>query len=256
LYGTASEGGANHGGVAFELTPGGPNGGWNETVLHTFTGYGASADGAYPDGNVIFDKAGNLYGTTYWGGRKNEGTIFELSPNLDGTWSETVLHSFHGSDGSDPDVGLFADARGNLYGTTPYGGTDNHGTVFKMAPGANNTWTGRVLHSFTGGADGSGPTAGLISCGEDRLYGTASGGGINKAGLVFELAPGANGSWTETVLYAFASGMDGDDPGSGNLTCDAKSNLYGTTNGGGKFSKGTVYRINAPKRTSEKRQGE
>jgi uncharacterized repeat protein (TIGR03803 family) len=117
-------------------------------TLYKFTG---GADGSQPSGGLIFDQAGNLYGTTgYGGGALNSGTVFKLAPNADGSWTESVLHSFKGSDGAVPAAGLIFDAAGSLYGTTAYGGSSGHGTVFKLTPSADGSWTESVLHSFNG----------------------------------------------------------------------------------------------------------
>jgi uncharacterized repeat protein (TIGR03803 family) len=223
LYGTTVEGGAHGDGTVFEVTPGG-----KEKVLHSFTG---GADGAYPEAGVIMDKTGNLYGTTPSGGAGGLGTVFEVAP--DGT--ETVLHSFTGSpDGKGPGAGLIMDKKGQLYGTTVFGGANNQGTVFELAPDGTET----VLYSFTGGADGGLPQAGLIMDKKGSLYGTTEGGGnpAYNGGTVFELAPDG----TETVLYSFTVGADGGLPTAGLI--EKAGNLYGTTQAGGAGG-GTVFKV-------------
>jgi uncharacterized repeat protein (TIGR03803 family) len=122
-----------------------------ETVLHSFSGN--PSDGAQPLAGLIFDAAGNLYGTTAYGGPNNEGTVFELSPQQGGGWTETVLHSFgpnDGSDGINPSDNLIFDGAGNLYGTTQEGGTYSDGTVFELSPRQGGGWTETVLYSLTG----------------------------------------------------------------------------------------------------------
>jgi uncharacterized repeat protein (TIGR03803 family) len=134
LYSTTSSGTTNsHGGTVFELTRSG-GGSWAELVLHEFVDNGS--DGFAPLGAVVFDRSGNLYGTTDWGGTNGVGTVFELTPNGDGTWAETILHDFdnNGSDGFYPYAGVIRDAHGNLYGTTFEGGVDSGGTVFEVKP--------------------------------------------------------------------------------------------------------------------------
>ncbi len=118
----------------FELTPNG-SGGWTETVLHSF-GNGADGALAFPYAGLIFDAAGNLYGTTVAGGTHRQGTVFELTPQAGGGWTENVLYSFknNGTDGARPYAGLVLDAVGNLYGTTYQGGTHGYGTVFEITP--------------------------------------------------------------------------------------------------------------------------
>jgi uncharacterized repeat protein (TIGR03803 family) len=164
--------------VVFKLSPAG-----TETVLHSFTGH----DGAHPVAGLIADAAGNLYGTTLEGGASNAcpsgcGTVFKLSP----TGSETILHSFTGEgDGAYPYAGLTRDAAGNFYGTANHGGTHGNGVVFKLSPSGTET----VLHSFTGGADGGPPSAGLVRDPAGNLYGTTANGGASGYGVVFKLTP-------------------------------------------------------------------
>src|SRR5436190_10523235 len=118
------------------------------TTLYSFPG--AASDGAELRGGLIADAAGNLYSTTFAGGSGNSyGTIFKLTPNLDGSYNESVLHRFTGGDGSGPQAGLIADAAGNLYGTTTRGGL-NYGTVFKLTLSPDGTYSHSLLHNFTG----------------------------------------------------------------------------------------------------------
>ena len=244
LFSTTHVGGASGNGTVFKLTRSG-----TETVLHSFTGGG---DGAVPIAGLIADAAGNLYGTTFTGGGSGCGgsgcgTVFKLTRS--GT--ESVLHSFTGSfgDGAGPDAGLIADAAGNLYGTTEFGGGsigcrstigNGCGTVFKLTPSGTET----VLYSFTGGGDGAEPFAGLIADAAGNFYGTTSQGGASNDGTVFKLTP----SGTETVLHSFTDGSDGGFPLAGLIT-DAAGNLYGTTSQGGGGSGcgdsgcGTVFEI-------------
>jgi uncharacterized repeat protein (TIGR03803 family) len=226
--------------VVFKLSPTGA-----ETVLHSFNG----ADGAVPDsGFLVLDKAGNLYGTTNGGGAHNHGVVFKLSP----TGTETVLHSFtEGADGAYPVAGLLRDAARNLYGTTDGGGAHNQGVVFKLSP-CDSGYDFSVVHSFTGGADGGGPTGDLIQDAAGNLYGTTGSGGSStcllgagNCGVVFKLSP----TGTETVLYSFIGGADGGGPYAGVIQ-DAVGNLYGTTPGGGAESSacfvgtcGVVFRL-------------
>jgi uncharacterized repeat protein (TIGR03803 family) len=240
LYGTTSLGGsAGEGGdgTVFELTSGG-NGRWTEKVLHSFSG----TDGIYPAAGLIFDTAGNLYGTTKLGGAGSAcqggcGVVFELSPGADDKWTEKVLHSFKGTDGRLPAAGLIFDQSGNLYGTTQLGGTatacqDGCGVVFELSPGVNGKWTEKVLHSFKG-TDGSDPEAGLIFDGVGNLYGTTLDGGTYGYGAVIEMMPQADRSWTVKVLHSFNNdGKDGRYP-QAVLIFDSAGNLYGTTAYGG-----------------------
>jgi uncharacterized repeat protein (TIGR03803 family) len=239
LYGTARLGGSGNCsgeppgcGTVFELSPDG-SGGWTGTVLYNLQG--GSSDGLYPTAGVIFDAVGNLYGTTLGGGsgcsgNDGCGTVFELSRNGSGSWTETVLYSFqNNSDGSQP-AGLIIDGNGNLYGTTS-AVPGNEGTVFELKPQAGGTWVEQTLYSFKGGSDGQSPNPALIFDGSGNLYGTAAdGGACNACGTVFELSPNGSGGWTKTTLYEFQPSNDGSMP-NGGLIFDASGDLYGTASG-------------------------
>jgi uncharacterized repeat protein (TIGR03803 family) len=184
---------------------------------------------------VIFDPAGNLYGTTFYGGASNDGTVFQLIPNSDGSWTENVLHSFpvNGKDGYWPTASLVFDTVGNLYGTTELGGSNGgHGTVFRLSPSGHGGWKERVLHSFRGdGKDGNYPEANLVLDAAGNLYGTTNQGGVSGLGTVFQLKPTATGGWTETIMHAFTKNQ-GNYPDAA-LIRDGKGNFYGTTGGPG-----------------------
>jgi uncharacterized repeat protein (TIGR03803 family) len=234
LYGTAMQGGTSNHGAVFQLVPG-ANDTWNEAVLYSFNG----TDGTTPFAALVFDGAGNLYGATQGGGAYGYGTVFQLAPGVGGTWTETVLHSFNnnGQDGYYPYSNLIFDAAGNLYGTTSSGGSSvcggGCGTVFELTPAGNGTWAETLVHSFAG-SDGEGPS-GLTFDGSGNLYATTAAGGTSNGcggfgcGNVFELTPGTNGTWTETVLYNFTGGSHGGNP-IGGVIFDASGNLYGQNN--------------------------
>jgi uncharacterized repeat protein (TIGR03803 family) len=220
-----------------------------DKVLHSF---GDGTDGAFPYSGLVTDAAGNFFGVTGEGGIHGEGTVFELSPNQSGGWTERVLHSFGlGTDGSYPYGGLVIDGAGNLYGTTQNGGIHNNcssgsgcGTVFELSPDGSGGWTEQVLHSFNeNGSDGTGPSALIMDAAGD-LYGTTYEGGIHTCdcGTVFELMPKQGGGWTERVLHSFGLGTDGAYPYD-RLAMDAAGNLYGTTSHGGIHSDGTVFEL-------------
>jgi uncharacterized repeat protein (TIGR03803 family) len=222
LYGTTFAGGAPGAGVVYKLDTAG-----NETVLYTFTG---GADGARPQASVIRDSKGNLYGTTS-GGAAGYGVVYRLSK----AGKEKVLYSFTGgADGANPVAGVIRDSAGNLYGTTLSGGTAKFGVVYKVDTTGNET----VLYTFTGGADGGEPRAGVVFDAVGNLYGTTSGGGAANAGVVFKL----DTAGSETVLYSFTGGADGSHPYAG-VILDAAGNLYGTTANGGIKNCGVVFEI-------------
>jgi uncharacterized repeat protein (TIGR03803 family) len=245
LYGTTLLGGANNDGCVFELTPN--SGGWTETILHTFVGY--PTDGTAPYGGVIFDQAGNLYGTTVADGtqcRGGCGTVFELTPGSGG-WTETILYNFCSKtncpDGSEPRSGVSLDAEGNLYGTTAYGGAlIKYGTVFKLTPNSGGSWTESVLHSFDR-KDGANPFGGVILDKAGSLYGTTTqGGGRGIDGTVFRLKRSAS-HWALTMLYRFAVASGQFAYPYAGLVFDKAGNLYGTTFFEGASSPGSVFKL-------------
>lgn len=210
-------------------------------VLYAFSD---GTDGGGPYGGVIFDSAGNLYGTTTIGGAYSQGTVFELERNADGTYSETVLHSFNPSagDGALPYCTLAMDKSGRLYGTTYFGGTYGNGTVFELGRDAFGAWTERILHHFNANAkDGFNPYAGFVLDAVGNLYGTTYQGGSQGGGTVFELRLAAGGKWQYKTLHGF-NATDGDGI-IGGLTFDKKGNLYGTTEYGGLYQHGVVFEL-------------
>jgi uncharacterized repeat protein (TIGR03803 family) len=290
LYGVTEYGGAIGGGAIFELTPA-SGGGWTKKTLYSFNYSGG--DVYLPVSNLVFDAKGNLCGVAPIGGASGFGGVFELSPTANNTWTEKVIYSFAGgtditsfqatltidgagnlyfyrpisvsstgtysyggvvelqassgwsekvvftftggNDGSAPYGGqLTLDASGNLYGMA-YNGAHDFGLVFKLVKGSNGTFTEKILHTFSGGTDGSAGAAAPLTV-------TASGNvfGVSQWNL-FELIPNANGTWTEKILHAFNGGTDGAYPQSG-LTMDASGRLYGTTDLGG-VHHGTVYQV-------------
>jgi uncharacterized repeat protein (TIGR03803 family) len=263
LYGTTYGGGtgpcAGGCGTVFELIPD-SDGGYRERIIHSFQG--PLIDGQQPMAPLIFDALGNLYGTTLSGGQNvtaASGTVYRLSPNADGTWTETVLHNFNDAldgrtDGGEPQGGLIFDQAGNLYGTTAGGGTgtgcptSNGGTgcgiVFKLTPDSSGNWQETILHNFTNDhKDGWNPLSNLIMDRSGNLYGTTFfGGPAGGGGTVFELRH-LGGSWKEEILFSFSCGRDGCSPYSG-LVFDKAGDLFGTTVGGGNSTgNGVVYKL-------------
>jgi len=212
-------------------------------VLHAF---GRGKDGGGLWGSVMLDSKGDVYGTTSGGGTGGQGTVFELRPDSNGRWSETVLHNFPSSadDGQGPTSSLIVDAAGSLYGTTGGGGGPYKiGTIFKLTRQSDGSWTERTLYSFgTHKNDGYQPYAGVaLDRKTGRLYGTAPHGGPALGGAAFELKPDSGG-WQETLVDTFSKKNDGGGPYAG-LILDSAGNLYGTTEGGGAHTYGTVYEV-------------
>ena len=218
------------------------------TVLYAFT---AGNDGGFPQGGVIADASGNLYGTTTSDGAGHNGVVYELTPGTGKAKPvQTTLYAFTGgNDGGIPQAGLLGDAAGNLYGTTYSGGASGEGVVFELSPPtkAGKPWTESVLWTFTGGNDGGEPTGTLIADKAGNLYGTTDGGGTGVVGTVFELSPPAAGkhAWTETVLYNFTGNNDGGEP-YGRMLFGSDGNLYSTTAGYGQYNYGTIFKLTAP----------
>jgi uncharacterized repeat protein (TIGR03803 family) len=208
---------------------------WKATPLYGFSG---GADGNMPNyGALIFDRAGNMYGTTSEGGSGN-GVVYEMmGSGLD--WTEQAIYAFAGSpDGATPFSGVIFDTSGNLYGTTTAGGASGNGAVYELSPSGSG-WTERVLYSFTGGSDGSYPTAGLILDQAGNLYGSTNVGGTGEGGTVFELSP-SGGGWIYNLLHSF-TGATNCGPW-GPLTLNG-GNLYGTTVCDGTNSSGNVWEL-------------
>jgi hypothetical protein len=286
LYGATTDGGSSscdgpgQCGTVYKLAPPASKGGaWTETVLYTFKGH-AQNDGATPEGGLVIDEAGNLYGTTGYGGSGTClllggpvgcGTVYELSPpaKRGDPWTETVLHSFQGGkDGYVASGDLVFDEAGNLYGATLFGGGKGTtcdslyggqcGTIFKVTPPkTGGKWTEKVLHRFGGIAmgkqdgDGAVPNGGLVLDIKGSIYGTTYIGGYNCShnsnqgcGTIFELKPPTKsaGAWTEKLIHAFKAGSDGGEP-NGNLIFDNSGALYGTAGGGPSGDAGIVFRF-------------
>ena len=213
-------------GVVFEISPNG-GGGWNETVLHSFSG---PPDGANPVfAPVVFDKVGNLYGTTGYGGSDNAGALYELSP-AGASWTEAVLYSF-GNDWYYPTSSLIMDSAGNLYGATNWGGDGDCGTVFELSPSGGG-WTAQVIYSLYCPPGSSG----VIMDAAGNIFGAST-------STVFELSPNGNGGWNPTVIHTFAGAPKDGYGAAGVPVLDHAGNLYGATYSGGTKNYGTVYKL-------------
>lgn len=243
LYGTAVTGGSGSCeggcGVVYQLSKSGDA--WTESVIHAFTG---GNDGSGPGSPVAFDKSGNLFGMTPTGGALGFGVVYEMKLNAHGSWNLNVIHTFTGgSDGLGGSASrLLVGASGDLYGVNTVGGAKGFGNVFEIAP-SGSQWHLKTLYSFQDQPDGASPYGGVILGKDGSLYGTTYYAGANDVGTVYKLT-NANGSWTESVLYSFKGGSDGDSPIS-TLVADAKGNLYGTTSDGGSptCGCGTIFRL-------------
>jgi len=250
LYGTTYGGGANGYGTVYALTPpASESGAWTETVIHNFA---SGNDGQHPNAGLVIGEGGVVYGTTTYGGdlscTNGCGTVFSLNPPASpgGSWTETVIHPFTGTDGAYPYSTPVVGPAGVLYGTCYSGGTGLVGTAYSLTPPSSQggLWTETMLHDFLGGSDGAFPFAGLTVGHGGVLYGATAGGGTSlNWGTIYSLTPPASsgGAWTKTTLYAFLGPTAGDGgapeappvPGSNGV-------LYGDT------SAGTFYGDSAP----------
>jgi uncharacterized repeat protein (TIGR03803 family) len=248
LYGTAASGGTQGGscstlgcGTVYQLARSGP--GWAFNLVHSFS---PTNDGIAPQGGVVVDSTGSIYGTTIFGfnaQRIDCGTVFQVSPSGSG-WQSNILYWFgqHQGDGCEPIAGLIPDASGNLYGATLWvyeGGPVGSGEVFKLAS-TGSGWQYSELFAFHDDGFG-GPAAPLMMDAAGNLYGTTGGQGDHHRGSVFKLTP-SGGVWIYTSLHQFTGGDDGGNPAS-SLVQDAAGNLYGTASQGGMHGKGVVFEI-------------
>src|SRR5450631_4187939 len=249
FYGTTGGGGAYGFGTVFKLAKD-STGKWTQTVIHNFTGL---ADGnntlPYQGGSLVLDKSGNLYGTTSAGGASSCycGVVFELSPQSNGSWTETVLYTFTGgsTDGANPSGGLVFDGEENLFGTTQYGGPTSVGTcasscgsIFQLTHSSSG-WTEQVVHFFTGVSEGTNPNAGMVLDSKGNLYGTTS-TVSNVASSVFQLSHSSSG-WKLTTLHSFSAIGDASNPNG--LVIDSAGNLFGSSSQGGNLGNGTVFEL-------------
>ena len=260
FYGTTHDGGTLGFGAIFKLAP--AQAGYSESVIYSFQG---GSDGSHPQGGLILDSSGNLYGTTVNGGGGCDcGTAFELVKG-GSTYVERVMHSFEGgSDGAFPVSGLLSD-QGSLFGTTAAGGAESLGTVFLLSP-APSGYSEKIIYSFQGEPDGEAPGSGLITNSKGSLFGTteyggegncSSGGGLFGCGTVFQLSVSGS-TYTEKILYRFVGGSDGIFP-LGGLVMNGRGTLFGTTSGGGTHDRcepsgcGTVFKVTfTPSGSSER----
>ena len=242
LFGETAGGGTAGNGTVYEMKNTAT--GWKYRTLYNFTG---GNDGSFPSGGLIFDRSGNLYGTTAnGGGAENIGSVFKLKRGTNNAWTESILYGFQNTaDGVNPEAPVVMDTAGNLYGTTVYGGDTSCaqgfgcGEVFQLSPSTSGTWTKTLVHAFTDTPDGHAPMAGLKFNKAGNLFGTTSNGGTSGTGTLFELMP-SGGGWTESIVHSFTNGSDGGFPHTP-LLIDASGNLWGTTQIGGNYTQGVAY---------------
>jgi uncharacterized repeat protein (TIGR03803 family) len=261
LFGTTVNGGAFDLGTVFELKKSQPVGTWTEILLYNFGAF--QGDGEKPEGGLIFDGYGDLFGTTPQGGSSSTncrsgspsgcGTVFELIPSEGGRWTETILYNFiGGEDGYGPVAGLTFDSQGNLFGTTNWGGDVRGcygytcGTVFELKATRSGGWTETLLHNFNG-RDGAFVLSEVVLDSSGNLYGTTWLGGdlscsIYGCGTIFRLSPNGVGDWSFAVIHKF-TGISTDGAGPNRLVFDKSGNLFGSTAGGGDNGTGTIYEV-------------
>jgi uncharacterized repeat protein (TIGR03803 family) len=238
VYGTQSYGGDGLGAI-YQLARSGNV--WTENVLHDF---GGTSDGFYPYWGLVRDASGNLYGATENGGSNGSGTVFELTSNADGTWTYNIIYEFGSGgvyDASGPYGPLTVDASGALYGTSQGGGTYGYGTVFKLSS-SNGVWTDTVLFNFTLDYGSDPSPVGVVLDASGNLYGSTTYGGPYGVGTIYKLTP-TTGFWNRTILHTFV-GTDGAYPFA-ELAIDESGTLYGTSNSGGTFGYGNVYKLSS-----------
>ena len=208
---------------------------WTKTTIYRFLG---NPDGERPQGDLTFDQAGNLYGTTFEGGADGYGTVYKLT-QTNGNWSEDILLSFLGDgNGAYPLAGVILDNAGNIYGTS-LTTTGNGGQIFELTPSGPG-WTKHDLYNFQGGSDGSAPEGGLVFDQAGNLYGAATNGGSGGGGTAFELVH-ANGEWSFSLLYSFAGPSYGG--ATATLLMDSSGNLFGTAQIDGAYGYGSVFKL-------------
>lgn len=238
IFGTTPDGGAHQQGVVYELRH--VNGSWRESIIHAFTGGVDGSTGSL--GALLVDASGDLFGVTEGGGAHGLGVVFEMRPESQG-WTYRTLYAFRGTpDASSPYGGLSADSRGDLFGTTYYGGKGGLGAVFELRASPHRDWTESVVHSFAGGGDGANPTSTPeIDAAQSDLVGTTSmAGDANcQCGTVFKIKLDTR---QETTVFRFGGAGDGAYPYYG-LAYDGSGTLYTTTASGGAGGQGTAVEI-------------
>jgi uncharacterized repeat protein (TIGR03803 family) len=243
VYGMTPTGGTNACacGVVFQLKPE-ADGHWEFTVIHAFVGGNDGIGGSA--GRPLLDHAGNLYSVSTAGGANGKGIAFQLRHTEEGSWKQTILYTFKGlPDAGFPYSGLTFDAEGNLYGTTYYDGANGDGSVYQLSHQDDGSWKERVLYSFKGGADGSGPIGTLVFA-KGNLLGTTSADGSAACGCgtIFKLASLGGDLWEESVVFRFPGAPKPAFAYNG-MTPDSLGNLFGATVHGGTTDDGAIYKL-------------
>ncbi len=249
VYGVANLGGVNGTGYIYKLNRAT---GWQEQYLLYFDPHYPYLDGLSAQGPITLDGNGNLYGAMILGGTHDCGVAYKLSNQGSFLWKETVLHNFAcEADGFYP-IGATFGPDGSLYGVTQVGGDAGSiacgcGTVFKLTPNSDGTWTKTTLYTFRGGPnDGAYPVNGLVFDRAGNIYSTTDGGGNSTCsggcGTVFKLTPSSDGQYSESILHFFTGGLDGANPIS-TMAIDGAGNLYGATYRGGAYDDGVAFEI-------------
>jgi uncharacterized repeat protein (TIGR03803 family) len=256
LYGTTSAGGTGscNGGCGTVLELKRTKDGWKKQTLYSFK---ASGDAAVPEAGLVFDNAGNLYGTTVGGGKHGIGTVFKLAPDSHGGWVESVIYNFDETAGDGPQADLAFDKQGNLYGTTSEGtpgecGNNGCGALFELTPQPDGTWIETTVHTFAGSPDGGVPSSGVAFDSAGNMYGvTVTGGtgnckhpnlGMPGCGAVYKVVPNSGGGWTESVIYSFTRGGGFAKFPAGNVLFNQASHLVGLSQEGGDGI-GTIFEL-------------
>lgn len=241
LYGVGL-GGPHDAGTVFKISQN-ADGSWTQTLLHAF---GGLSDGSYPNGGLIMDRFGNLFGTTCLGGPSGAGIVYRLSPQSNGQYTETLIFALGYGQYCYPFGNTLAmDAAGNLYGVSGFGGFIREGQVFELTPQTGGMWRETILHNFghnsAGDPDGINPLGGVAVDSSGNVYGTTYAGGTLNMGTVFKLAPVGGGLWKEIIIHNF-EGADGKYPVAG-VTLDAAGHIYGIAQQGGQGNSGAVYQL-------------
>jgi uncharacterized repeat protein (TIGR03803 family) len=240
LYGVAATDGPNGAGTVFKFTRG-SDGTWTESILHAFPSYGE--DGYFPAGDLAFDAKGNLYGSTLEGANNAaNGTVYQLSPQKDGTWNETVIYYFDHSDDGSECGGVVLDKHGNIYGETSIGnGAGSGGTAFEISPAAGG-WSEKVLSNFSQAGDPATLSSPLTLDSSGDLYGSSLIGGKEDSGTIYRLKKVSGGQWQLSIVHSFSDNLNRAIGPPRRVVFDSEGNIVGTS-WGGLYGAGSVWEL-------------